>query len=75
VLVKNIAVMSSLWGAELERDPEFGRKVLNEAMNLYRDGMLRALPGRTYALKDAGDALRDMMSRNVTGKSVILPRG
>jgi NADPH2:quinone reductase len=75
VLVKNIAVMSSLWGAELERDPEFGRKVLNEAMDLYRDGMLRALPGRTYALKDAADALRDMMNRNVTGKSVVLPRG
>jgi NADPH2:quinone reductase len=75
VLVKNIAVMSSLWGAELERDAAFGRKVLNEAMNLYRDGRLRALPGKTYALEDAGEALRDMMSRNVTGKSIVLPRG
>ena len=58
--------MSSLWGAELERDPPFGRHVLTEAMALYRDGRLRALPGKTYALNDAGDALRDMANRNVT---------
>jgi NADPH2:quinone reductase len=74
VLVKNIAVMSSLWGAELERDSEFGRRVLNEALVLYRDGMLRQLPGKTYPLNNAADALRDMMNRNVTGKSVVLPR-
>lgn len=74
VLVKNIAVMSSLWGAELERDSDFGRRVLNEALNLYRDGKLRALPGKTYPLQDAADALRDMMNRSVTGKSVVLPR-
>jgi NADPH2:quinone reductase len=75
VLVKNIAVMSSLWGAEMERDPEFARTVLGEALGLYRDGRLRPLPGKTYPLKDAADALRDMMSRNVTGKSIVLPRG
>lgn len=73
VLVKNISVISALWGGELERDPEFGRNVLNEALALYRDGLLRPLPGKTYALNDAADALRDMMNRNVTGKSVILP--
>jgi NADPH2:quinone reductase len=75
VLVKNIAVMSSLWGAELERDSDFGRTVLNEALDLYRDGMLKALPGKTYPLTNAADALRDMMNRSVTGKSVVLPRG
>lgn len=75
VLVKNIAVMSSLWGAELERDPAFGRKALNEALALCRDGLLRPLPGKTYALKDAADALRDMINRSVVGKSVVLPRG
>jgi NADPH2:quinone reductase len=75
VLVKNIAVMSSLWGAELERNPEFGRQVLNEALALYRDGRINALPGKTYALKDAADALRDMANRNVLGKSIVLPRG
>jgi NADPH2:quinone reductase len=74
VLVKNIAVMSSLWGAEMERDPEFARTVLGEALALYRDGRLRPLPGKTYPLKNAADALRDMMSRNVTGKSIVLPR-
>jgi NADPH2:quinone reductase len=74
VLVKNIAVMSSLWGAEMERDPEFARTVLGEALALYRDGRLRPLPGKTYPLKNAADALRDMISRNVTGKSIVLPR-
>ncbi len=74
VLVKNISVISALWGGELERDPEFGRKVLDEALALYRDGLLRPLPGRTYTLDDAADALRDMMNRNVTGKSIVLPR-
>jgi NADPH2:quinone reductase len=74
VLVKNIAVMSSLWGGEMERDPRFAREVLTDALALYRDGKLRPLPGKTYSLKDAAHALRDMMSRNVTGKSVVLPR-
>jgi NADPH2:quinone reductase len=75
VLVKNIAIMSSLWGAELERDSAFGRAVLDEALSLYRDGMLKALPGKIYALKDAGNALRDMANRNVLGKSIVVPRG
>ncbi|HWV51639.1 NADPH:quinone oxidoreductase family protein [Pseudorhodoplanes sp.] len=74
VLVKNISVMSSLWGGESERDPDFARTVLNGALALYRDGRLKALPGKTYALKDAPDALRDMMNRKVLGKSVVLPR-
>jgi NADPH2:quinone reductase len=74
VLVKNIAVMSSLWGGEMERDVQLARKVLTEALALYRDGMLKPLPGKTYALKDAAVALNDMTSRNVLGKSVVLPR-
>jgi NADPH2:quinone reductase len=74
VLVKNISVMSSLWGAEMERDSQFARRVLTEALGLYRDGLLRALPGTTYALKDAADALRDISNRKVLGKSVVLPR-
>lgn len=74
VLVKNISVMSSLWGGEMERDPQFARTVLNEASALYRDEKLRPLPGKNYALKDAAAALRDMGNRNVLGKSVILPR-
>ena len=73
VLVKNISVISALWGGELERNSEFGRKVLTEALALYRDGLLRPLPGKTYALKDAADALRDMANRQVMGKSVVMP--
>jgi len=74
VLVKNISVMSSLWGAEMERDSRFARQVLTEVLGLYRDGLLKALPGKSYALKDAADALRDMSNRKVLGKSVVLPR-
>jgi NADPH2:quinone reductase len=75
LLVKNISVMSSLWGGEMERDPVFARKVLDEALALYRDGQLQPLPGTTYPLSRAADALRDMMNRSVTGKNVVLPRG
>ena len=74
LLVKNISVMSSLWGAEMERDSGFARQVLAEALGLYRDGSLKPLPGKAYALKDAADALRDMSKRKVLGKSVVLPR-
>ena len=74
VLVKNISVISALWGGELERNSEFGRKVLTEALALYRDGLLRPLPGKTYALNNAADALRDMASRQVMGKGVVLPQ-
>jgi NADPH:quinone reductase len=73
VLVKNISVMSSLWGAEMERDSRFSRQVLTEALGLYRDGLLKPLPGKTYALIDAAVALRDMSNRKVLGKSVVLP--
>lgn len=75
VLVKNIAVMSSLWGGEMERDPVFARKVLDEALALYRDGSLQPLPGKVYPLSRAADALTDMMNRSITGKNVVLPHG
>ncbi len=75
VLVKNIAVMSSLWGGEMERDPVFARKVLDEALALYRDGSLQPLPGKVYPLSRAADALTDMVNRSITGKNVVLPHG
>jgi NADPH2:quinone reductase len=74
LLVKNVSVISALWGGELERDPAFGRKVLSEALALYRDGVLRQLPGKTYALQEAANALRDMANRQVMGKSIVLPQ-
>ena len=74
VLVKNIAVMSSLWGAEMERDSVFARRVLDKALSLFEANPLRPLPGRTYALNDAVQALRDMSNRQVLGKNVVLPR-
>lgn len=75
ILVKNIAVMSSLWGAEMERDPQHARQVMNEALVLFRDGALRPTVGRSYSLADAPMAIRDMMDRKITGKSVVLPQG
>jgi NADPH2:quinone reductase len=74
VLVKNISVIGSLWGAEIERDPQFARGVLKDALDLFRDGALKPMLGKSYPLAAAADALRDMMDRKLIGKCVIVPR-
>ena len=52
VLVKNISVMSSLWGAELERDSAVRPKGADRGAGVcIVTACSGALPGKTYALK------------------------
>jgi NADPH2:quinone reductase len=47
---------------------------VTELLQMLADGRLRAVVGGTYALGDAADAHRALLSRQSTGKLVLDPR-
>lgn len=54
-------------------DPEDLRRYSDELFDLVRRGILKVEIGRTYALKDAAQAHRDLESRVIAGAAVLLP--
>ncbi|MCL4744359.1 MAG: NADPH:quinone oxidoreductase family protein [Burkholderiaceae bacterium] len=73
VLVKNISIISAVWGAESERDPAFAVSVMGELMEIYRAGRLKPLVSTIYPLSEAPDAIRAIVERRTVGKVVVVP--
>jgi NADPH2:quinone reductase len=73
VLLKGCQVVGVFWGAFTAREPE--RNAANMALlaDWCERGTLHPLVSQTYALEDAGRALRDMLERKVVGKVVLVP--
>lgn len=73
ILVKNIAVIGVVWGAQQERDPVFANDRLREIVAKYDTGALRPLVGATFPMAEAGAAMQALLSRTVPGKIVLIP--
>ncbi len=73
VLVKNISIVSTVWGAESERNPAFAVGVMGELMEIFRAGRLKPLVSTVYPLGEAPEAIRAMIERRVIGKVVVTP--
>jgi len=71
VLVKNIAVIGVVFGAQYERDPAYGNRKLREVLALYEQGKLRPHVGATFPMAQAGAAMNALLSRRFTGKIVL----
>jgi NADPH2:quinone reductase len=71
ILVKNIAVIGVVWGAQAERDPVLISRYLAELLRWWEDGKLRPLVARTFPLAEAGAALTALLSRRYAGKIVL----
>jgi NADPH2:quinone reductase len=72
VLVKNISVIGVVWGAQAARDPVLVSDQLRELLGWYVDGRLKPRVAATFALADAASAMQALLSRQYTGKIVLL---
>ena len=73
VLLRNRSVLGVDWGAWAMADPAGNSEVMSEVLALVEDGVLRPAEPTSYALADAGTALRDLLERRITGKVCLTP--
>lgn len=70
-LLKGCEIVGVFWGAFTVREADLHRENVAELVTLYEAGKIRPLVSKTYPLAEGGQAIRDMMERRVTGKTVV----
>lgn len=71
ILVKNIAVIGVVWGAQAARDPALVSRNLAELLRWWEAGRLKPVVARTFPLAEAGAAMEALLSRRYAGKIVL----
>ena len=71
LLLNNTAVIGVAWGAHWLRDMEYPQIQWSDLLPLIRRGDLRPVPGSSYPLEQAVDALRELDERRATGKITL----
>jgi NADPH2:quinone reductase len=71
ILVKNIAVIGVVWGAQAARDPALVSRNLAELLRWWEKGRLKPLVANTFPLAEAGAAMQALLSRRHAGKIVL----
>ena len=71
ILVKNIAVIGVVWGAQAARDPVLVSRNLAELLRWWQGGRLHPVVAKTFSLAEAGAAMRALLSRRYPGKIVL----
>ena len=72
-LLKGASIVGVFWGEFATREPAQNMKGMVEMMGWMREGKIKPLISKSYALADAPQALMDMAARKVVGKIVITP--
>ena len=73
ILLRNRTVLGVDWGAWAMADPAANADVVAEVLEKVAEGVLTPAEPETYALGDAGTALRDLLERRITGKVCLAP--
>jgi len=73
VLLKNIAIVGLHWGAHAMHEPERIPEAFDALFALYREGRIRPVIYRSYALAELPAALEALGSRQSYGKVVVRP--
>ncbi|MEW6777903.1 MAG: NADPH:quinone oxidoreductase family protein, partial [Bdellovibrionota bacterium] len=73
ILLKNIAIVGLHFGEYRKHNPALVRKSMDELLKLYSQGKLRPVVSKTYPMKDAPKAMRDIGSGGSYGKLVLVP--
>ena len=73
ILLRNRTVLGVDWGAWAMADPSANADVVAEVLEKVAEGVLTPAEPETYALGDAGTALRDLLERRITGKVCLAP--
>ncbi|WP_189093720.1 NADPH:quinone oxidoreductase family protein [Deinococcus ruber] len=72
-LLKGASLVGVFWGEFARRDPRGNARNLGTMLEWMKEGRMTLHVSGRYSLEQAGQALRDMEERNVTGKVVIVP--
>lgn len=73
VLLGSRAVIGVAWGFWIVREPQENAAMMAELMGLIADGTIHPVEPAARPLDDAVNVLRDLESRRVTGKIVLVP--
>ncbi|MCI0749178.1 MAG: NADPH:quinone oxidoreductase family protein, partial [Nevskiales bacterium] len=73
LLLKGAAAVGVYWGAFVARESKVNWENFQQLFAWHAEGKFKPHVSRTYPLAQAGQALRDMMNRKVTGKIVLIP--
>jgi NADPH2:quinone reductase len=72
-LLKGFSVVGVYWGEFVRRQPEEARANMAQLLGWLSQGKLHPLVSAVYPLERAAEALRALMSRQATGKLVLVP--
>lgn len=71
LLLRNTSVVGAYWGGHVERHPDYPAQAQAEIFRLYQAGHLRPRIFAAGSLAEAPQALRQLASREVTGKAIL----
>ena len=71
LLVKEASALGVAWGAWARREPHRNAANMARLMQMVQDGLVRPRLGDVRNLDDAADVLGRVLSRQVSGKSVL----
>ena len=73
--MKQCQIVGVDWGGWVRTnpDPSGQTQLLQKLVGLVEAGKLNPPGGQHYALADTPQAMRDLLSRRVTGKAVLIP--
>lgn len=72
LLLKGASAVGVFWGAFIAREPKVSLENFQQLFGWIASAQLKPYVSKTYPLAQAGQALRDMQDRKVTGKIVLV---
>jgi NADPH2:quinone reductase len=75
LLLRNVSVVGAGWGAFAIPRPDYAREVAADLDRMVREGHVKPIVGKTYALDEVPQALRDIDERRALGKLVLTVSG
>jgi NADPH2:quinone reductase len=74
LLLRNVDVVGVAWGAFVMQEPGLTAEIARDLAALADKGVVAPVVGRVFPLEEAEQALRELESRNATGKVVLRVR-
>jgi NADPH2:quinone reductase len=71
LLLRNVSVVGAGWGAFAFERPDYLREVGEDLERMVREGFVKPIVGKTYAIDEVPNALRDLDERRAVGKLVL----
>ncbi len=71
LLLRNTSLIGAAWGEWIRHDPAMPRRIGIELDRLFAAGKINPLVGKSFALADGAEALREIAERRAVGKIVL----